>query len=413
MENKTLFGELPLGWKHVALSDITTFISRGRQPKYIASVEGIPVINQKMIRNFTIDYRYVKYNDAKKNINKSVFIKIGDTLVNSTGVGTVGRSAYISIDPMRPTFVDSHVTIVRPDTAIVDPKFMSVVLSSDVYSNYMGSTLAQGSTGQVELSRQKLSKMCIPFPPLNTQRLIGTIFDLIDQKIKLNHQINKNLLKLINNIYLREYFANPQVALADHVALSDLIQTKTKTFNPKKTSETLVNHFSMPAFDEDQYPIIDKVTSIKSNKNIVEPFSVLVSKMNPQVKRVWLPNISDKILNVASTEFLTFTADSAEMQAFIFAIVNNKSYKQFLMSNTTGSTNSRQRVLPRVAYSFEIAFNRIKAERLGELLVPFLEKIKLTKSEIQRLKKLRALLLPKLLSGSINLSSMEEAMKNA
>lgn len=94
-----------------------------------------------MIRNLTIDYRYVKYNDAKKNINKSVFIKIGDTLVNSTGVGTVGRSAYISIDPMRPTFVDSHVTIVRPDTAIVDPKFMSVVLSSDVYSNYMGSTL--------------------------------------------------------------------------------------------------------------------------------------------------------------------------------------------------------------------------------------------------------------------------------
>ncbi|WP_076655137.1 restriction endonuclease subunit S [Lactiplantibacillus plantarum] len=413
MENKTLFGKLPLGWKHVALSDVTTFISRGRQPKYIASVEGIPVINQKMIRNFTIDYRYVKYNDAKKNINKSVFIKIGDTLVNSTGVGTVGRSAYISIDPMRPTFVDSHVTIVRPDTAIVDPKFMSVVLSSDVYSNYMGSTLAQGSTGQVELSRQKLSKMCIPFPPLNTQHLIGTIFDLIDQKIKLNQQINKNLLKLINNIYLREYFANPQVALADHVALSDLIQTKTNTFNPKKTSETLVNHFSMPAFDEDQYPIIDKVTSIKSNKNIVEPFSVLVSKMNPQVKRVWLPNISDKILNVASTEFLTFTADSAEMQAFIFAIVNNKSYKQFLMSNTTGSTNSRQRVLPRVAYSFEIAFNRIKAERLGKLLVPFLEKIKLTKSEIQRLKKLRALLLPKLLSESINLSSMEEAMKNA
>lgn len=204
MENKTLFGELPLGWKHVALSDVTTFISRGRQPKYTASVEGIPVINQKMIRNLTIDYRYVKYNDAKKNINKSVFIKIGDTLVNSTGVGTVGRSAYISIDPMRPTFVDSHVTIVRPDTAIVDPKFMSVVLSSDVYSNYMGSTLAQGSTGQVELSRQKLSKMCIPFPPLNTQHLIGTIFDLIDQKIKLNHQINKNLQKLKDDIWISQ-----------------------------------------------------------------------------------------------------------------------------------------------------------------------------------------------------------------
>lgn len=263
------------------------------------------------------------------------------------------------------------------------------------------------------LNRNNFYSLDVVIPDIKSQKIIAFLLDQISYKIKINQQINKNLLKLINNIYLREYFANPQVALADHVALSDLIQTKTKTFNPKKTSETLVNHFSMPAFDEDQYPIIDKVTSIKSNKNIVEPFSVLVSKMNPQVKRVWLPNISDKILNVASTEFLTFTADSAEMQAFIFAIVNNKSYKQFLMSNTTGSTNSRQRVLPRVAYSFEIAFNRLKAERLGELLVPFLEKIKLTKCEIQRLKKLRALLLPKLLSGSINLSSMEEAMKNA
>lgn len=263
------------------------------------------------------------------------------------------------------------------------------------------------------LNRNNFYSLDVVIPDIKSQKIIAFLLDQISYKIKINQQINKNLLKLINNIYLREYFANPQVALADHVALSDLIQTKTKTFNPKKTSETLVNHFSMPAFDEDQYPIIDKVTSIKSNKNIVEPFSVLVSKMNPQVKRVWLPNISDKILNVASTEFLTFTADSAEMQAFIFAIVNNKSYKQFLMSNTTGSTNSRQRVLPRVAYSFEIAFNRIKAERLGELLVPFLGKIKLTKCEIQRLKKLRALLLPKLLSGSINLSSMEEAMKNA
>lgn len=263
------------------------------------------------------------------------------------------------------------------------------------------------------LNRNNFYSLDVVIPDIKSQKIIAFLLDQISYKIKINQQINKNLLKLIDNIYIREYFANSQVVLADHVALSDLVQTKTKTFNPKKTSETLVNHFSMPAFDEAHYPIIDKVTSIKSTKNIVEPFSVLVSKMNPQVKRVWLPNISDKILNVASTEFLTFTADSAEMQAFIYAIVNNKSYKQFLMSNTTGSTNSRQRVLPQVAYSFEIAFNRIKAERLGKLLVPFLEKIKLTKSEIQRLKKLRALLLPKLLSGSMDLSSMEEAIKNA
>lgn len=358
---------------------------------------------------FSFPKIYSSVQDAPSRARR--LAKSGDTVI-STVRPKMCHYGYISSVNEKDIFSTGFV-VVHPRRQVIEPYYLYLVLTSDEVTEKLQQIAETSTTTYPSIKPSDITSIDIIIPSRKYQQDVAGIIGAIDEKIVLNQQINKNLLKLINNIYLREYFANPQVALADHVALSDLIQTKTKTFNPKKTSETLVNHFSMPAFDEDQYPIIDKVTSIKSNKNIVEPFSVLVSKMNPQVKRVWLPNITDKILNVASTEFLTFTADSAEMQAFIFAIVNNKSYKQFLMSNTTGSTNSRQRVLPRVAYSFEIAFNRIKAERLGELLVPFLEKIKLTKCEIQRLKKLRALLLPKLLSGSINLSSMEEAMKNA
>lgn len=352
---------------------------------------------------------YSSVQDAPSRARR--LAKSGDTVI-STVRPKMCHYGYISSVNEKDIF-STGFAVVHPQRQVIEPYYLYLVLTSDEVTEKLQQIAETSTTTYPSIKPSDITSIDIIIPSRKYQQDVADIIGAIDEKIVLNQQINKNLLKLIDNIYIREYFANSQVVLADHVALSDLVQTKTKTFNPKKTSETLVNHFSMPAFDEAHYPIIDKVTSIKSNKNIVEPFSVLVSKMNPQVKRVWLPNISDKILNVASTEFLTFNADSAEMQAFIYAIVNNKSYKQFLMSNTTGSTNSRQRVLPRVAYSFEIAFNRIKAERLGKLLVPFLEKIKLTKSEIQRLKKLRALLLPKLLSGSINLSSMEEAMKNA
>ncbi|AUV74147.1 hypothetical protein C1940_16980 (plasmid) [Lactiplantibacillus plantarum subsp. plantarum] len=376
-------------------------------------------VNEKCYLNEASRNTYVSTENLKPN-RLGVFFPI-TKLPRTNKVNTFAKGDIL-IANIRPYFkkiwhaniAGTHSTDVlniRSNSKQLLQSYLAVVLSDDRFFDYMMAT--SKGTKMPRGDKKAIMDFKFELPSFKDQIIISDSISIINQKIELNQQINKNLLKLIDNIYLREYFANSQVVLADHVALSDLVPTKTKTFNPKKTSETLVNHFSMPAFDEAHYPMIDKVTSIKSNKNIVEPFSVLVSKMNPQVKRVWLPNISDKILNVASTEFLTFTADSAEMQAFIFAIVNNKSYKQFLMSNTTGSTNSRQRVLPRVAYSFEIAFNRIKAERLGELLVPFLEKIKLTKSEIQRLKKLRALLLPKLLSGNINLSSMEEAMKNA
>lgn len=376
-------------------------------------------VNEKCYLNEASRNTYVSTENLKPN-RLGVFFPI-TKLPQTNKVNTFAKGDIL-IANIRPYFkkiwhaniAGTHSTDVlniRSNSKQLLQSYLAVVLSDDRFFDYMMAT--SKGTKMPRGDKKAIMDFKFELPSFKDQIIISDSISVINQKIELNQQINKNLLKLIDNIYLREYFANSQVVLADHVALSDLVPTKTKAFNPKKTSETLVNHFSIPAFDEAHYPMIDKVTSIKSNKNIVEPFSVLVSKMNPQVKRVWLPNISDKILNVASTEFLTFTADSAEMQAFIFSIVNNKSYKQFLMSNTTGSTNSRQRVLPRVAYSFEIAFNRIKAERLGELLVPFLEKIKLTKSEIQRLKKLRALLLPKLLSGSINLSSMEEAMKNA
>lgn len=385
MENKTLFGELPLGWKHVALSDVTTFISRGRQPKYIASVEGIPVINQKMIRNLTIDYRYVKYNDAKKNINKSVFIKIGDTLVNSTGVGTVGRSAYISIDPMRPTFVDSHVTIVRPDTAIVDPKFMSVVLSSDVYSNYMGSTLAQGSTGQVELSRQKLSKMCIPFPPLNTQHLIGTIFDLIDQKIKLNHQINKNLQKLKDDIWISQ-------RVDKKTSLSNLMTIQ----SGKRPIDRYDNKFRL----KELYPIIGANGVMGWTSKALTAGTIITTGrvgthgvVNMFDEPVWVSDnsfvISSKYEEVAyeilrcDVKFLTLVHGTTQ------PLITQKDLKQYVVSIPSN--------------------NQLK--KANEHLKVYKNLINVNNKQNKFLTALRNLLLPKLLSGEIDLSDVKEVIQ--
>lgn len=397
MENKTLFGELPLGWKHVALSDVTTFISRGRQPKYIASVEGIPVINQKMIRNLTIDYRYVKYNDAKKNINKSVFIKIGDTLVNSTGVGTVGRSAYISIDPMRPTFVDSHVTIVRPDTTIVDPKFMSVVLSSDVYSNYMGSTLAQGSTGQVELSRQKLSEMCIPFPPLNTQHLIGTIFDLIDQKIKLNHQINKNLLRLakqqFNLTFPNVHEGNSRLSNVmenfdrKRIPLARREREKRQGVYRYVGATSVLDYVDDYLFDG-TYLLMGEDGTVQDEKGF------------PILQYIWgkfWPNNHTHVLSgtFVSTEWLYLFLMNTNVRSRITGAVQQKI--------SQANMNSIPLTIP----------SKDELFRFQKQIEPVFSQIQLLDEQNLKLTAIHKLLLPKLLAGQIDLSNLEGAIQDA
>lgn len=100
----------PSTWKEVTLDTLTTLISRGVAPKYTDNSDQI-VINQKCIRNHMIDLSLARAH-LPKTINEK-WLQFGDLLINSTGSGTLGRTAQVWFKPDNLT-VDSHVTIVRP-----------------------------------------------------------------------------------------------------------------------------------------------------------------------------------------------------------------------------------------------------------------------------------------------------------
>ena len=79
-------------WKKI--SDFITFSTKGITPKYVEN-SSIIVLNQKCIRNGVIDYSFSQFTDDTKQISETKFVKKGDILINSTGVGTAGRSAFV------------------------------------------------------------------------------------------------------------------------------------------------------------------------------------------------------------------------------------------------------------------------------------------------------------------------------
>ncbi|WP_270758134.1 restriction endonuclease subunit S [Lacticaseibacillus paracasei] len=338
-------------------------------------------------------------------------------------VGKVGvyQTGDILISNIRPYFKkiwqanksgtnSLDVLNIRTTSDALIQDFLAVVLSDDRFFDFMMTT-AKG-TKMPRGDKSAIMEYKFILPELTTQQRVVHIVSAINAKIELNQQINSNLLKLMNGMFHKNYLADKRVQVSNTVKLSNMVRTKSDTFNPKKTKETFVNYFSMPAFDAERFPVVDAASDIKSNKNVVEPFSILVSKMNPDVKRVWLPNTSKDLLNVASTEFLTFNADVPEMQAFVYAVVNDKRYQKYLESNTTGSTNSRQRVLPKVAYSYEIPYVKEVAQQFGFQIMDIIDMIKLNKEQNQHLIRLRNVLVPKLLAGDIDLSNIETVMNN-
>ena len=193
-------------WLEKTLGEVTAFIAKGIPPKYTEeeNENTIRVLNQKCNRNFEISYSESRIHDCgKKKVPEDKMLRAGDVLINSTGTGTAGRVAQM-IEVTVPTTIDGHMILIRPSEEL-DPIYYGYAVKS-FQSQIEG--LAEGSTGQTEINRRRLQdEVIIRYPSDKlVQRNIGSFLANIDEKIKTNTEINKNLEQQAEALY-KKYFA--------------------------------------------------------------------------------------------------------------------------------------------------------------------------------------------------------------
>ena len=167
-------GEVPKGWTLTLLKDVTTELRRGLSPKYTEEPNGAIVINQKCIRNHTINFSLARKHDSSKRKIDGRELQIGDVLVNSTGVGTLGRIASVRyLDSI--TVVDSHVTVVRANDKKVSRAYLQgLLLENEKFIEASGA----GTTGQTELRKEVLQDIKFPNPAVALHQQFDSIISL-------------------------------------------------------------------------------------------------------------------------------------------------------------------------------------------------------------------------------------------
>lgn len=331
------------------------------------------------------------------------------TKLPSVKTATAFQKGDILISNIRPYFkkiwladksggCSNDVLVIRSDSNFSN-RFLYYVLSSDTFFDYAVST--SKGTKMPRGDKSSIMKYTVPLFSLEEQELISDILKSYDEKIQLNKQINHHLEEMIDAIFLRYIESSKQLEVKK---LGELFDTKTATFNPAKASEEKVNHFSLPAFDASQYPLVDETNNIKSNKNIIKEYSVLFSKLNPSTKRVWVPFTNQELISVCSTEFVSLAGKDKIEQAILFAIINSQIFQDYFVAHATGTTNSRQRTKPSVAYEFEIPYNKNLLYQLGRTLSPLLTQLEDNLHQIHKITQIRNELLPKLLSGELSVT---------
>ena len=386
-------------WHEVPLRELVGYISKGIAPSYAeeASDTTIRVLNQKCNRNFRISYGDSRLHDTlKKKVPPERYVKPDDILINSTGAGTAGRIAQIEDVPSATT-IDGHMILIRSNGKVTQ-KFLGYALKAHQWEVLQ---LDEGSTGQTELNRDRLlDEIMINYPvSFDEQNAIVGTLESIDWKLIVNKEINDNLADLLQTIY-QGRFSNDILAVKQGV-LSDICSYS--------TDKVAVSELNVRTYFSTENMLSGKAGSTEatslpttSQTTACHKGDTLISNIRPYFKKIVY--CEDKC--GCSTDVLCFTPSQPCYSAYLFSTLYADKFFAFMVAGSKGTKMPRgdkQQIMtyPVVLPSEEelAGFNTIAS--------PLLEQIYSNRAENKRLSILRDTLLPKLMSGEINVSAIQ------
>ncbi|MBM4305406.1 MAG: hypothetical protein FJ123_01610 [Deltaproteobacteria bacterium] len=167
-----------IGWKGLMISE---YINKG---PYI--IGGLQIIND------SIDWENCAHiTEERYAESPEIMLKEDDILM--TKDGTIGKLAYLKDLPDRAT-VASHIHVIRRKTNKILPKFLFYFFKTPIFRALVESKIS-GSVVPA-LTQRDIETLNTPLPPIPEQTRIAEILSSIDDKIEVNHQMNKTLEKI-------------------------------------------------------------------------------------------------------------------------------------------------------------------------------------------------------------------------
>ena len=291
-------------------------------------------------------------------------------------------------DPSRQCITDGHVITLRAKD--INPFYLGYFVKSKQKTIEL---MAEGSTGQTEMNRQRLqSEIIVTFPESkDLQKRIAEYGLAIDKKITVNNQLNDYLANLCETIASR--YCNDRNSrlrdicyqVADHVDYDNANQetyVSTESLMQNKGGRQLASSL----------PTTGKITRYKAG-------DTLISNIRPYFKKIWYAPFE----GTCSGDVIVFRANDPSNAPYLHACLRQDSFFDYVMQGAKGTKMPRGD--KKQMMEFKVA-SSCSAEDLI-LLDSVIKQRSDNDSEITKLQKLRDTLLPKLMSGEIDVSKID------
>jgi len=423
-------------WQQKPLVELCSYLNRGSAPAYVTT-GGVLVLNQKCVRDQRVEFLEARCTDAaSKPITAERMLCPWDVVVNSTGVGTLGRVAQVKTLP-GPATVDSHMTIVRPDPRVIDPEYLGLVVR--LFETQI-KELGEGSTGQTELSRGRLGSLVVPVAPRPEQRAIAHILGALDDKIELNRRMNETLEAMARALF-KSWFVDfdPVRAKAegrDPGLPADIAALFPDSFEDSELGEipkgwdvkrladlcSTQYGYTASAVNEPVGPKYLRVTDI-NKRNWIRWSDVPYCAIDADARHVYALHVGDLIVArmadpgkaaiieedidaVFASYLVRLKTASLAESYYIYGFLKSDLYAEYAEGAKSGSVQANMNAKVIVDVGLVVPPLALMQQHLNVVL-PLRRRLVASSHESHNLAILRDTLLPKLMSGELTVKDME------
>lgn len=381
----------------------------GIHPKVTDYVKsGVPFIMANNLVNGKVDYRNCAFITEKQaGTLKKGFAHPGDVLL--THKATIGRTAIVG-NEYKTIILTPQVTYYRVKRGISN-LYLKYYFDSNEFQQTLANWAGAGST-RAYLGITAQRKLPVVLPPLEIQTKIAESCRILDNKIELNDKINENLLQQALAIY-KAWFC-------DYV-LSDGVLPESWHITTIDALSSLVTRGIAPKYDDSSNQIVLNQKCIRDHTIDV---SLARRHLPKKINEKWISK-GDLLINSTGTGTLGrvaqvwFDANNMTVDSHV-TIVRPKapifqsyigfwglSHESEIEAQHTGSTGQTELPRDRVK-AMELPFpDEDTLSKFNELVIPMTDAVVSNQKENARLSQLRDTLLPKLMSGELDVSELE------
>ena len=366
-------------WQRVKLGEICSTIDYGYTTSATNLNTGVKFLRITDIVPNMINWDSVPYCEIDFDKKEKYLLEAGDIVIARTGA-TTGYNKIIKHNDFQAVFA-SYLIRYKINSNLANPYFIFYHLQSLAWKGFVEGII--GGSAQPNANAKQFADFSFPLPPFETQHKIAEILSSLDDKIDLLHRQNKTLESLALTLFRHTFIENPkrnewQIGkLGDYVKI--VYGKNLPTKNLLKQGYAVfggngkIGYFDKYIYEEPQVLISCRgeasgKVNISERKSFITNNSLILERTKDE-------HITFEYLKYwcLSNNFSTYVSGSAQPQITIEGLYS----ADFLKPN----------------------FNVIR--EFSEIVLSLENKISHNIKEIQNLESLRDIMLPKLLSGEM------------